>query len=95
MNANRPIIANPNIGRKTLRYHSDYRMFRRMETPWSKLIDALGGTSAVSRMIKTPTSTVHSWRAAGIPDARLDHLRLAAREHRPDVDVDQLIEEPA
>ena len=44
------------------------------------LIDALGGTSAVARMTKTATSTVHSWRTIGITESRMDHIRLAAKE---------------
>jgi len=44
------------------------------------LIDALGGTSAVARMTKTATSTVHSWRSIGITESRMDHIRLAAKE---------------
>ena len=43
------------------------------------LIDALGGTTAVSRMTDAPVSTVHSWRRIGIPPARLNHLKLAAQ----------------
>ena len=39
------------------------------------LIDALGGTSAVARMTKTATSTVHSWRSIGITESRMDHKR--------------------
>lgn len=46
----------------------------------SDLIDALGGTTAVHKLTKAPTSTVHSWRKNGIPPARLDHLRLVAKE---------------
>jgi hypothetical protein len=44
------------------------------------LIDALGGTSAVARMTKTATSTVHSWRTIGITESRLHHIQLAAKE---------------
>ena len=66
-----------------------------MDTPASKLIDALGGTSAVARMIETPISTVHSWRRNGIPPARLSHLRLAFKDARPEVDFDQLAAVPA
>ncbi|GLV21971.1 hypothetical protein TomMM35A_18240 [Sphingobium sp. TomMM35A] len=46
------------------------------------IIDGLGGTSAVAKMVKSPTSTVHSWRKNGIPDARLDHMKLAAKKAR-------------
>lgn len=49
-----------------------------MDTEADKIIDALGGTSAVAKLLEAPTSTVHSWRKIGIPPARLAHLRLAA-----------------
>lgn len=45
----------------------------------AKIIDGLGGTSAVAKMTMTPVSTVHSWRKNGIPRARLAHLKLAAQ----------------
>lgn len=50
-----------------------------MKTVADQIIDALGGTTAVSRLIKAPLSTVHSWRKKGIPRSRLAHLRLAAQ----------------
>ena len=43
-----------------------------------QVIDALGGTSEVSRLTEAPTSTVHSWRKMGIPQSRLAHLKLIA-----------------
>lgn len=43
-----------------------------------QVIDALGGTTAVAKLIEAPTSTVHSWRTIGIPKSRLAHLRLLA-----------------
>jgi hypothetical protein len=51
-----------------------------MQTFADQVIDALGGTSEVSRATLAPTSTVHSWRKIGIPDSRLAHLRLLAKE---------------
>lgn len=42
------------------------------------VIEALGGTTAVAKMICAPVSTVHSWRKIGIPASRLAHLKLAA-----------------
>lgn len=42
------------------------------------VLDALGGTVAVSRLTFTSTSTVHSWRDNGIRKPIFDHLRLAA-----------------
>lgn len=42
------------------------------------VLDALGGTSEVSGLTFTPTSTVDSWRKNGMSKARFDHVRLAA-----------------
>lgn len=50
-----------------------------MNTQASTIIDHLGGTSAVAKLIEAPVSTVHSWRTIGIPPSRLAHLRLAAQ----------------
>ncbi|MGL4640499.1 MAG: carph-isopro domain-containing protein [Shewanella sp.] len=44
----------------------------------SEIIDAMGGTTAVARLAESPISTVHSWRANGIPASRLAHLKLIA-----------------
>ena len=44
-----------------------------------RVIDALGGTSAVAKKIGAPTSTVHSWRKIGIPASRFEHLKLLAQ----------------
>ena len=59
-----------------------------METQANRIIDALGGTSAVSRLTETPPSTVHSWRKNGIPRSRFAHLRLVGQQLTPPVDVD-------
>jgi len=61
-----------------------------METAANKLIDSLGGTTAVARMTEAPISTVHSWRKNGIPQSRLAHLRLAAQASNLDIDFDAL-----
>ncbi len=45
----------------------------------STIIDHLGGTSAVAKLIEAPVSTVHSWRSIGIPSSRMAHLRLVAK----------------
>jgi len=50
-----------------------------MQTEADIVIDHLGGTSAVAKLIEAPVSTVHSWRAIGIPSSRMAHLRLAAK----------------
>ncbi|GGB14855.1 hypothetical protein GCM10011380_00330 [Sphingomonas metalli] len=61
-----------------------------MHNPAEALIDALGGTTAVSRLTDAPLSTVHSWRKNGIPRSRLSHLRLAVKVAKVDVDFDRL-----
>ncbi|WP_370584356.1 carph-isopro domain-containing protein [Novosphingobium sp. ES2-1] len=43
------------------------------------VIDHLGGSTAVARLLEAPLSTVHSWRRIGIPASRMAHLRLAAQ----------------
>lgn len=66
-----------------------------MQTIAAKIIDALGGTSQVSRLIESPTSTVHSWRKNGIPQSRFAHLRLVAQDCDPPVDIDAIVKEAA
>ncbi len=43
------------------------------------VLDHLGGTSAVAKLIEAPVSTVHSWRSIGIPKSRMAHLRLIGK----------------
>ena len=50
----------------------------------SKIIDALGGTSAVAGLCKVTTSAVSQWRLCGIPNARMMFLRLARPDAFPD-----------
>jgi hypothetical protein len=50
-----------------------------MKTVDEIIIDALGGTRAVARMIEAPSSTVHSWRSSGIPRTHRAHISLRAR----------------
>ena len=50
-----------------------------MRTQADIVIDFLGGSTAVSRMLESPVTTVHSWRSNGIPRSRMAHLRLAAK----------------
>lgn len=50
-----------------------------MEQVANEIIDLLGGTTAVAKLIESPISTVHSWRSNGIPSSRLAHLRLVAK----------------
>jgi DNA-binding transcriptional regulator YdaS (Cro superfamily) len=47
----------------------------------NKIIDALGGTSAVAKLCKVRPPSVSEWRKNGIPAAREQYLRLL----RPDV----------
>jgi hypothetical protein len=57
-----------------------------MSTFAENLIRTLGGTTAVSRMTEAPTSTVHSWKKMGVPQARLAHIKLAAQAAGIEVD---------
>lgn len=57
-----------------------------MDTVSDRIIDALGGTTAVSRKSETPISTVHSWRTNGIPRSRLSHLKLIAEREGTQID---------
>lgn len=43
----------------------------------NRVIDNLGGTSAVARMCECKAPSVHLWRTTGIPKARLQFLKLA------------------
>lgn len=47
----------------------------------SKIIDDLGGTSAVAELCEVKPSSVSEWRTQGIPRARRQYLKLL----RPDV----------
>jgi len=49
-------------------------MAKRLTDP---IIHALGGTTAIGKMMHAPPSTVHSWRRR-IPPARLQHLIQSA-----------------
>ena len=62
-----------------------------MQTVADQIIDALGGSTAVSRMMDAPLSTVHSWRKNGVPRSRLAHLRLLALVEKPEVDIDMIV----
>lgn len=42
------------------------------------LIDSLGGTVKVAKLMEASTSTVQSWKDAGITRSRLAHLKLIA-----------------
>ena len=47
----------------------------------SKLIDTLGGTSAVARLCEVTPQAVHQWRLDGIPKARRMYLEAVRPEH--------------
>jgi hypothetical protein len=86
--SNRAIIAISIIANFRLRMVCDFRISLPMETVSERIIDALGGTTAVSRMSDAPISTVHSWRKNGIPRSRLAHLRLIAEREAIRLDWD-------
>lgn len=47
----------------------------------ANVISRLGGTAATARLCKTSMAAISQWKREGIPDYRLDFLKLA----RPDV----------
>lgn len=51
-------------------------------------IDTLGGSTAVSRLIDSPITTVQSWKQNGIPPSRLAHLKLVAEKEAIAIDWD-------
>lgn len=60
----------------------------------NEIIDGLGGTTAVARMLNAPMSTVHSWRKNGIPPSRLAHLKLAVQVEGLDWPIDTVTPAP-
>ncbi len=46
----------------------------------NKLIDALGGTTAVARLLGIKAPSVHAWRTSGIPDDKLIRLAPVAEQ---------------
>ncbi len=46
----------------------------------NEIINALGGTSKVARLCKIKPPSVSEWRREGIPEYRLDYLRLLCHE---------------
>jgi hypothetical protein len=52
-----------------------------METTDNKIIDALGGSSAVAELCEVTVGAVSQWRTEGIPKARLMYLKVI----RPDI----------
>lgn len=72
-----------------LRVSCDNRIMALMDTAACNIIDGLGGTTAVHKLTGVPISTIHSWRKNGIPDGRLNHLKLAAQAAGRTVCFDQ------
>jgi hypothetical protein len=50
----------------------------------NKIIDSLGGTSAVAKMFSIKIPSVCDWRHNGIPPARLMYLKVV----RPDLFIE-------
>lgn len=50
----------------------------RMTAFAANVIETLGGTTAVAKIIDAPITTVQSWKSNGIPRSRLSHLKLVA-----------------
>lgn len=50
-----------------------------MNNTANEIINALGGTTKVAKLMQAPISTVHSWRTIGIPRSRLAHIEMVAK----------------
>ncbi|KRD71416.1 Rha family transcriptional regulator [Lysobacter sp. Root96] len=57
----------------------------------NQIIDALGGTAEVARLCNVKPPSVSEWRRNGIPDARVQYLRLL----RPDAFDAETANDPA
>lgn len=79
MKPHHAIIAIANIANNLLAWSLRISHIPGMITDANTVIDHLGGTTAVAKLIEAPVSTVHSWRSNGIPKARLAHLRLVSQ----------------
>lgn len=44
------------------------------------IIESLGGTTRLARLLKAPPQTVQQWKHVGIPASRMDHINLALAE---------------
>lgn len=51
-----------------------------MDSFANTVIDRLGGTTAVAKLCECKPPSVHQWRTDGIPNYRLQFLRLARPE---------------
>jgi hypothetical protein len=75
-----PQEENAITAKNVLQHGYGYRIRSGMDTFATAVIDALGGTTAVSRATDAPPTTVQSWKKNGIPASRLAHLRLVAKD---------------
>jgi len=46
----------------------------------NRIIDAMGGTSKVSKLFGLTTGAVSQWRTEGIPDSRLFSIKLMRKD---------------
>jgi hypothetical protein len=46
----------------------------------NRIIDAMGGTSAVAEIFSITTGAVSQWREEGIPDSRLFSIKLLRKD---------------
>lgn len=68
-----------------------------IETPNSRLIDALGGTVAAARVFEVRPQAVSQWRRQGIPKSRIMFLALLRPDLSKLIDAarpDEAVEQP-
>ncbi|WP_161773104.1 hypothetical protein [Sphingomonas sp. RIT328] len=61
-----------------------------MDTFPAALIDAMGGTTVVARLMNAPVSTVNNMRTRRVTGSRLNHLRRIALAEFPNLDVEAI-----
>lgn len=59
-----------------------------MNTHATQVIDALGGTAAVSRIFDVSMPSVSDWKKDGIPPARMMFLRAVKRKELAGLDLE-------
>lgn len=51
-----------------------------MANEYETVVTAFGGMTKLAAALEAPPSTVFSWRKSGIPQSRMAHIRLVARD---------------
>lgn len=58
-----------------------------MNVPATQIIEALGGTAAVSRLFGLSMPSISDWKKAGIPKTRMMYLEVAHADKLRGIDL--------